>query len=189
MTNEKVLAACRSNWEYRGIDEASIREMLDELGAHLEDAAAAGRTPQDVVGQNVRTFAASWARARTPLPRRALRTAAMVSFMLGTLLLLTHLIRRTTEVNVTAQQVAFYAVIATVTVVWELRRGNLGLRRSWGVALLAGLPAIALTHYLAGDRPLLTVPLWVAPILVLPGLPYAQADARAKKAAAAPASQ
>jgi hypothetical protein len=43
MTNQQVLAVCRSNWEYRGIDDGSVREMLDELSAHLEDAVAAGR--------------------------------------------------------------------------------------------------------------------------------------------------
>ncbi|WP_327673274.1 hypothetical protein [Kitasatospora sp. NBC_00458] len=187
MTSEKVLAACRSNWEYRGIDEASVREMLDELTAHLQDAAAAGRTAQDVVGQDVRAFAAAWARARTPLPRRVLRTAGTASFMLGTLLLLTHLIRRTTQLDVTADQIAFYAVIATITVVWELRRGSLGLRRGWAVGLVAGLPAILLTRYLIGHQPLFSLPLWVAPVLLLPGLPFVLADSRARRAGSAPA--
>ncbi|MEJ8667641.1 hypothetical protein WKI71_00900 [Streptomyces sp. MS1.AVA.1] len=68
MTNQQVLAVCRSNWEYRGIDDGSVREMLDELSAHLEDAAAAGRTPQDVVGDDVKEFAASWARPELPSP-------------------------------------------------------------------------------------------------------------------------
>ncbi|MGJ3559724.1 hypothetical protein ACR6C2_17410 [Streptomyces sp. INA 01156] len=63
MTNQQILAVCRSNWEYRGLDDTSVREMLDELSAHLEDAVAAGRTPQDVVGDDVKKFAASWARA------------------------------------------------------------------------------------------------------------------------------
>ncbi|MEV6977547.1 hypothetical protein [Kitasatospora sp. NPDC093806] len=184
MTSEKVLAACRSNWEYRGVDEASIREMLDELTAHLEDAAAVGRSAEDVVGRDVKAFAADWARARAPFHRRALRTAGMASFVLGGLLLLTHLVRRTTELSVTADQVAFYAALATVTVVWELRRGSLGFRRSWGVGLAVGLPAVLLTRYLVGDQPLFTLPLWVAPLLLVPGLPYAVADARARKAAA-----
>lgn len=68
MTNEQILAACRSNWEYRGVGEAAVREMLDELSAHLEDAEAAGRTGEDVVGPDVRTFAAAWARSAPRSP-------------------------------------------------------------------------------------------------------------------------
>ncbi|MFJ8435915.1 hypothetical protein ACIQ9P_31905 [Kitasatospora sp. NPDC094019] len=182
MTTERVLAACRSNWEYRGIDEASVREMLDELDAHLQDAAAAGRSAQDVVGKDVRTFAAAWARARAPLSRRILRTAGTASFVLGVLLLLSHLIRRSAELEVTADRVVFWAVIAAVTVAWELRRGSLGLRRSWGVSLVAGLPALLLTRHFFGDQPLLTLPLWVAPLFLVPGLPFVLADVRARRA-------
>ncbi|CAM5587722.1 hypothetical protein SVIOM74S_07404 [Streptomyces violarus] len=57
MTNQQILAVCRSNWEYRGIDDRSVREMLDKLSAHLDDAVAAGRTRQDVVGNDVEEFA------------------------------------------------------------------------------------------------------------------------------------
>ncbi|MGW7459733.1 hypothetical protein [Streptomyces sp. NPDC054797] len=181
MTNAQILAACRSNWEYRGIDDASVREMLDELAAHFEDAEAAGRTAQDVVGRDVRGFAASWARARAPLPRRMLRTAALACFVLGWLLLFSYAARWSTQLTVTADHVAFWAVIATVTVVWEMRRGSLGLGRSWAVALLVGVPAAALTRWLAGDAALVTLPLWDALVLLLPGLPYAVADVRARR--------
>ncbi|MGF0175643.1 hypothetical protein ACQF36_35740 [Streptomyces sp. Marseille-Q5077] len=181
MTNQQVLAVCRSNWEYRGIDDGSVREMLDELSAHLEDAVAAGRTPQDVVGGDVKEFAASWARARAPLPRRLLRTAAMVCFVIGCLLLATCLVRWTTERVVSVDEVAFWAVVASVTVAWELRRGRLGLGKSLAVAVVAGLGAVLLSQWLVGDRALFTLPLWVAPALLLPGLPYAVADARGRK--------
>ncbi|MFF5703566.1 hypothetical protein ACFY7H_13810 [Streptomyces sp. NPDC012794] len=181
MTNTQILAACRSNWEYRGIDDASVREMLDELSAHLEDAEAAGRTPQDVVGDNVRAFAAAWARARAPLPRRVLRTASLGCFAIGVVLLLSYAPRWTTSLDVTPGYLAFWAVLGTVTVVWELRRGNLGIRRSWAVACAAALPAALLTDRLAGDGVLFELPLWAAPVLLLPGLPYAVADARARR--------
>ncbi|WP_327302277.1 hypothetical protein OG730_00960 [Streptomyces sp. NBC_01298] len=59
MTNEQILAVCRSNWEYRGIDDAAVREMFEELSSRLEDAQAAGRTAQNVVGRDVRGFAAA----------------------------------------------------------------------------------------------------------------------------------
>ncbi|MFD6970380.1 hypothetical protein [Streptomyces sp. NPDC059949] len=181
MTNAQILAACRSNWEYRGIDDASVREMLDELTAHLEDAEAAGRTAQDVVGRDVRTFAASWARARAPLSRRALRMVCLSSLALGSVLLISYLPRWTTELDVTARLIAFWVAIGAVTVAWELRRGSLGLFESWGVGLAVGLPAMVLADRLVGDEALFMLPLWFVPVLLLPGLPYVVADLRAKK--------
>ncbi|OEJ22110.1 hypothetical protein AR457_40195 [Streptomyces agglomeratus] len=184
MTNQQILAVCRSNWEYRGIDEGSVREMLDELSAHLDDAAAAGRTPQDVVGNDVKQFAASWARARAPFTHRLLRTAAMICFVIGSLILATCLIRWTTERAVSANDVAFWTVVAAVTIAWELRRGSLGPGKTLAVALAVGLPAALLSQWLGGDGTLFTMPLWVAPALLLPGLPYAVADARSRKSTA-----
>ncbi|MFF3722042.1 hypothetical protein ACFYYM_06645 [Streptomyces erythrochromogenes] len=185
MTNAQILAACRSNWEYRGIDDASMREMLDELSAHLEDAEAAGRTAQDVVGGDVRTFAAAWARARAPFPRRLLRMTCQGAFVLGCLLLLTCLTRWTTAVAVTPGQIAFWAVLGAVTVAWELRRGSLGILRNWAIGLCVALPVAVLTGRLAGDAPVFTAPLWAAPLVLLPGLPYAVADLRARRRSAA----
>ncbi|AZM93869.1 hypothetical protein [Streptomyces sp. W1SF4] len=185
MTNAQILAACRSNWEYRGIDDASMREMLDELSAHLEDAEAAGRTGQDVVGHDVRTFAAEWARARTPLPRRVLRTASLGCFVTGWVLLFAHAVRWTTRLDVTPGHLALWAVLGTATVAWKMRRGSLGVRRSWAVALAAFLTA-ALLDRLAGDMVLFELPLWAAPLLLLPGLPYAVGDARARKSGVRP---
>ncbi|MEJ8642648.1 hypothetical protein WKI68_17075 [Streptomyces sp. MS1.HAVA.3] len=181
MTNAQILAACRSNWEYRGIDDASVREMLDELSAHLEDAEAAGRTAQDVVGRDVRTFAASWARARAPLSRRALRTVCLGSLALGSVLLISYLPRWTTELDVTARFIAFWVAIGAVTVAWELRRGRMRMLESWGVGLAVGLPVMVLADWLVGDGALFTLPLWVVPFLLLPGVPYAVADLRARK--------
>jgi hypothetical protein len=181
MTNQQILAICRSNWEYRGIDDGSVREMLDELSAHLDDAVAAGRTPQDVVGDDVKEFAASWARARAPFARRLLRTAAMVCFVIGWMILATCLLRWTTERVVSVNDVAFWTVVAAVTVAWELRRGSLGLGRTLAVALAVGLPAVLLSQWLGDDGELFVLPLWAAPALLLPGLPYAVADARSRK--------
>ncbi len=181
MTNTQILAACRSNWEYRGLDDASVREMLDELSAHLEDAEAAGRTARDVVGRDVRTFAASWARARAPLSRRALRMVCLTSCTLGGVLLVSLLPRWTTQLEVTARLLAFWVALGTVTVTWELRRGSMRLLESWGVALAVGLPVMALADWLAGDGALFTLPLWAALLLLLPGLPYVVADLRARR--------
>ncbi|MGZ9933128.1 hypothetical protein ACXNSR_25015 [Streptomyces sp. NC-S4] len=183
MTNEQILSACRSNWEYRGVGEAAVREMLDELSAHLEDAEAAGRTAQDVVGPDVRAFAAAWARERAPFARRALRTLAMACFILGCLPVLSHLIRWTTQLPVTADYLAFWLAIGSITVAWELRRGSIPLHRHWLLSFAVGLPVMALTRWLTGDGVLFTLPLWGAALLLLPGLPYAFADLRARRKA------
>ncbi|MFF0273259.1 MULTISPECIES: hypothetical protein [unclassified Streptomyces] len=178
MTNEHVLAVCRSNWEYRGLDDAAVREMLAELRAHLEDAEAAGRTPEDVVGQDVRAFAASWARARTPLRPRLLRMAALVPLVVGVLLLLSHLVHRTTVVDIDAGRLAFWLSIGAATVVLELRRGSLGFGKGWLVALAVGLPVLFLTQRLVGEETLFLLPLWATVLLTLPGLAYLVAERR-----------
>ncbi|RSS64862.1 hypothetical protein EF912_01065 [Streptomyces sp. WAC07061] len=67
-----------------------------------------------------------------------------------------------------------------VAVAWKMRRGSLGIRRSWAVALAAAVTA-ALLDRVAGDMVLFELPLWAAPLLLLPGLPYAVGDARARK--------
>ncbi|QDQ13644.1 hypothetical protein [Streptomyces spectabilis] len=180
LTRERVLAVCRSNWEYRGIDDASMREMLDELSGHLEEAAAAGRTPQDVVGTDVKAFAAAWARARTPLPLRVLRMAALIPFVVGSLLLLTHLLDRTLTLAIEAPRIAFYGVLAIGAVTWGMRRGNLGFRR-WMLLGVAALPVAELTDWLIGDDPLFRLPLWGTLLFLVPGLPYAVKDFRARR--------
>ncbi|MFG2330799.1 hypothetical protein ACGFMM_14355 [Streptomyces sp. NPDC048604] len=187
-THDRILAICRSNWEYRGIDDASVREMLQELEAHLADAEAAGRTARDVVGDDVPAFAAAWARGRAPLHRRALRLAAMACAAVGTVWLLRHLVRWTAELPVEAADLAFWGMIATATVAWELKRGSLGFRKSWLLAFVVGLPTALAVRLLAGDGVLFTLPVWAAPILLLPMVPYAVADTRAKKAEAAAAA-
>ncbi|MFJ3515502.1 hypothetical protein [Streptomyces sp. NPDC090131] len=181
MTNEQILATCRSNWEYRGVEDAAMREMLDELSAHLEDAQAAGRTAQDVVGPDVRAFAAAWARERTPFAHRALRMLAMAAYMLGWLLLLLHLTRWTTQLDVTAAHGAFLVAAGAGRVAWELRRGVMRLYQQWALSLVVALPVAFLTRWLAGDGVLFALPLWVAPVLLLPGLPYAVFDMRARR--------
>ncbi|MFE9477792.1 hypothetical protein ACFYNM_04225 [Streptomyces spororaveus] len=187
MTNEQILAACRSNWEYRGVGEAAVREMLDELSAHLEDAEAAGRTGEDVVGPDVRTFAAAWARERAPFARRALRTAAMACFMVGCLLLFSFLLRWTVRLTVTADHLAFWAAIGAATVAWELRRGGIRLHQGWLLSFVVGLPVALLVRWLVGEGELFTLPLWAVPVVLLPSLPYVVSDARARRNAKADA--
>ncbi|MFI6411892.1 hypothetical protein [Streptomyces sp. NPDC050585] len=180
--HDRVLAVCRSNWEYRGLDDASVREMLQELAAHLHDAEAAGRTARDVVGDDVPAFAAVWARSRAPLHRRALRVASLTCGVVGAVWLLRHLFRWTTELPVSASDLAFWGLTATVVVVCELRWGSLGLGRLWLLSLAVGLPVALGVRLVAGGGALFTLPLWAAPVLLLPALPYAVADLRARRA-------
>ncbi|WNO71161.1 hypothetical protein [Streptomyces sp. AM8-1-1] len=182
-TREQVLAVCRANWEYRGLDENSVREMLDELDDHLRDAAADGRGAEAVVGKDMKAFAASWARARAPLPVRLLRMTAMTAFVTGWMLLFGHLVRWTAELPVSTSRIAFFAVLATVSVTWDMRRGGSALGRGWLVANTAAVAAAISIVWLAGDRTLFHLPLWCSLLLLAPGLPYALADARAKRRA------
>ncbi|WP_128378750.1 hypothetical protein [Streptomyces cavernae] len=175
MTTDRVLAICRSNWEYRGVDDASVKDMLAELSAHLEEAAAAGRAPRDVVGDDVKAFAAAWARARTPLRRRLLGMAMVVPAAMGGILLMSHLIGWTGAVPVSPGRLAFWLTVGTVTVAVELRRGTLGLGKGWLLAAGAGLPVSLLTDWLAGDEPLFHVALWTSVLLTLPSAAYAVA--------------
>jgi hypothetical protein len=49
------------------------------------------------------------------------------------------------------------------------------------VGLVVGLPALFLTNRLAGDGPLLGMPLWGTALLMLPGIAYLVAERRAKR--------
>ncbi|NXY98675.1 hypothetical protein HYE82_30715 [Streptomyces sp. BR123] len=109
-----------------------------------------------------------------------LRTASLGCFVIGCVLLFSYLTRWTTTLDITPGYLALWAVLGTATVAWQLRRGSLGIRRSWTLALTA-VSAALLTDRLAGDTVLFELPLWAAPLLLLPGLPYAITDARAKK--------
>lgn len=181
LTRERVLAVCRSNWEYRGIDDASVRAMLAELAVRLDEAAAAGRTPRDVVGADIKAFAASSARARTPLRRRVLRMAALVPFAAGVVLLFSHLIGWTAVLEITPGRIAFWSALGVVTVALELRRGALGLGKGWLVGFAAGLPALGLAEWLAGPEPLFGLPLWGTVLLTLPGVACLVAERRTGK--------
>ncbi|QKW08734.1 hypothetical protein HUT18_22515 [Streptomyces sp. NA04227] len=176
----RVLRICRANWEYRGLDDASVREMMAELSEHLEDAEAAGRTAQDIVGKDVRAFAASWARARAPLHLRALRTSALASFVCGCVALLAFLVHRTTQLDISAQGLTYYLLISTAIALWELRRGSLGFLRTWTLGSVLSLATIGVFLFL-GDAVLFTLPLWAAAALILPGVPYAVGDLRARR--------
>jgi hypothetical protein len=80
----RFVEECRREWGRLGVPEGVANEMAADLTADLEEAAAEGASPEDVLGTAVfdaRAFAASWAeergvtgmeRSRVPLLRQPL---------------------------------------------------------------------------------------------------------------------
>ncbi|MGW6983612.1 hypothetical protein ACWGE1_29925 [Streptomyces sp. NPDC054932] len=71
--------------------------------------------------------------------------------------------------------------IGAATVARELRRGGLRRYQRWLLSLVVGLPVVILVRWPAGDGAVFTLPLWAAPLLLLPGLPYAVSCMRARR--------
>ncbi|MCA6095951.1 hypothetical protein LE181_27790 [Streptomyces sp. SCA3-4] len=184
MTDERILAICESNWTYRGVDDTSVREMREELRAHLEEAAAAGRSGTDVVGEDVAAFAAAWARERRPLRQRVGYLAGVAGVCLGVALLLAHLTRWTTSLPVTPERIAFYVLFAAVFVAWELRRGGGGHLRTAVIGLVALVPVAVAARWLHGDVTLFHLPLWASAALLLAGAFPAVTDRRRRRESA-----
>ena len=64
----EVVDRCRRYWSSTHVPRKAIREMAAELSSHLNEAAAAGKTPQAVIGSNLNEFAEEWARTyRRPM--------------------------------------------------------------------------------------------------------------------------
>ncbi|MEV5241130.1 hypothetical protein AB0K89_18790 [Streptomyces cinnamoneus] len=184
MTDERILAICESNWAYRGVDDTSMREMREELRAHLEEAAAAGRSGTDVVGEDVAAFAAAWARERRPLRQRVGYLAGIAGACLGSALLIAHLTHWTTSLPVTAERIAFYALFAAAVMAWELRRGGAGYAATLGIGVVALVPVAVAAHWLGGDVTLFRMPLWASAALLLPGAVPAVTDVRRRRESA-----
>lgn len=64
---ERVLEEVERYWREAGLATDEVTEMKAELSQHLQEAAAHGRTVEDVVGDRAR-FAESWATARRGKP-------------------------------------------------------------------------------------------------------------------------
>jgi len=68
---ERLVLACDRYWRSTGVPDATVDEMVTELRSHLHEAAAEGKTPEEVVGADLAAFAESWARAyRGPVTTR-----------------------------------------------------------------------------------------------------------------------
>jgi membrane protein implicated in regulation of membrane protease activity len=89
LTSDQVIDRCRTYWLGSGVDRDMASDMAIELRSHLQDAMAAGKTIESVVGADLDGFAEEWASAhRGPpvaseptapaLPRTDARTGSWV---------------------------------------------------------------------------------------------------------------
>ena len=58
---EQIIADCEHYWRKTNVPSSRVREMATELQSHLLEAAAAGKAPEAVVGEDLAGFAESWA--------------------------------------------------------------------------------------------------------------------------------
>jgi membrane protein implicated in regulation of membrane protease activity len=58
---DKVIADCERYWTDTRVPRSRVKEMATELQSHLLEAAAEGKSPEAVVGDNLAEFAEAWA--------------------------------------------------------------------------------------------------------------------------------
>ncbi len=58
---EQIIADCERYWIDTRVPRSRVREMATELQSHLLEAAAEGKKPEAVVGDNLAEFAEAWA--------------------------------------------------------------------------------------------------------------------------------
>lgn len=58
-----LVESCLGYWLWAGVPRHRAEAMATELRGHLEDAAAAGKDPDEVIGPDVASFAEAWRRA------------------------------------------------------------------------------------------------------------------------------
>ena len=56
-----TLNACELVWRQQSIAAGTIAEMRSELESHLREAMSEGKEPESVVGDDINSFARSWA--------------------------------------------------------------------------------------------------------------------------------
>lgn len=68
MNIAEVVDRCKRYWSSTHVPSKAIKEMRAELVSHLEEAAAAGKAPEAVIGTDLNGFAEEWARTyRRPM--------------------------------------------------------------------------------------------------------------------------
>ncbi|MFI5522254.1 hypothetical protein [Streptomyces platensis] len=86
LTVDKAIHTATETWRRLGVEQATAKEMAEELAADLTAASSDGRSVADYVGGDVEALAASWADERGLLPvRRHLKEAAIAAAQGATL--------------------------------------------------------------------------------------------------------
>lgn len=67
--HNELVDKCRRYWLEAGVSRRAVENMSRELDSHLSEAAADGRDPQSVVGNDLAGFAADWAAELLPRNR------------------------------------------------------------------------------------------------------------------------
>lgn len=104
---------CRREWKRLGVPDSLAEEMASELEADLDEAAAEGVAPSEILGESdSRRFATDWAAARGLVPDQArpprrrtwwiVAAAAVVVLLIGGLTTLALVTTGTQRANVTS---------------------------------------------------------------------------------------
>lgn len=68
-TIDQIVADCERWWRSTGVPVAAVTEMKAELRSHLIEARGEGKSPEDVVGNDLAAFAEEWASEFRPTVR------------------------------------------------------------------------------------------------------------------------
>jgi membrane protein implicated in regulation of membrane protease activity len=63
---DRLVSSCGTYWRETGVPAAEVGEMAVELRSHLEEARAAGKSVESVIGESLPGFAEAWAAERRP---------------------------------------------------------------------------------------------------------------------------
>ncbi|MCL3860980.1 hypothetical protein [Actinotalea sp. K2] len=165
-------------WRTSGVPRSERRDRIHELRTHLEDAAAQGRGPEDVVGPDALAFAAEWILAdrRHPWASAALRFVGMLAVGWGAVaVLFPHLPGVSSAPGIqTLGMMSIPALSVLGKDVTQMNRGRLGRRRVAALALaavlVAGAGGAALGYLQATRGPVVEVSAGAGAALVLVGV-------------------
>lgn len=179
-SSDRVLASCRHHWETSGLAPASIDDLHDELRSHLHEAAKKGRTPEDVIGPDVRAFAREWARAHTPTGKRWARLLINVVCVLAAVALLRHLILRDPELNITPGLTIFVAGLILVLLGWPGRQQEPTFAQFSVAAAVGIIPGFLVDWLLLPDTVLFRLPWWATVAIAVAAFGFAYWENRGR---------